>query len=326
MPGSWWYTVIDVALIYFFSYFWTSLMFNPAEMSKNMKESGSFIPGIRPGRNTAEFLDRVMVHMTLAGATFLAVIAIVPDWLARQATRTGISHFLGGTSILIVVCVALDLVDKLNGHLMMRNYEGFLRGGGAADGRRGYADRPPRAPGMREGHAGRAPRGAGGDPPPLDRRPPAGGRGRGDRAREQAKPLMDAGRLVPDAVVIGLVRSGSRARRREGVPPRRLPPHDRPGRRARRGGGGEGHRARRLLRPRRRDDRESSLGRGRSDDTEPVVRKRLEVYRAQTEPLVARYRKAGLLREVDASGTIDQVEAGVKKALEAPRAVSGARP
>ena len=138
MPGSWWYTVLDVALIYFFSYFWTSLMFNPAEMSKNMKEQGSFIPGIRPGRNTAEFLERVMVHMTLAGATFLAVIAIVPNWLARQANaNVGISQFLGGTSILIVVSVALDLVDKLNSHLMMRNYEGFLRSGGAAGGRRG---------------------------------------------------------------------------------------------------------------------------------------------------------------------------------------------
>jgi preprotein translocase subunit SecY len=131
--GSWWYTVLDVALIYFFSYFWTSLMFNPSEMSKNMKEHGSFIPGIRPGRRTAEFLESVMRHMTLAGATFLAVIALVPQWLAQGATpNTQIAAFLGGTSILIVVSVALDLVDKLNSHLLMRNYEGFMRGGGAS--------------------------------------------------------------------------------------------------------------------------------------------------------------------------------------------------
>ena len=130
-PGAWWYTVLDVTLIYFFSYFWTSLMFNPAEMSKNMKEYGSFIPGIRPGRRTAEFLERVMVHVTLAGATFLAVVAIVPAWLAREASASPqIAQFLGGTSILIVVSVALDLVDKLNSHLLMRNYEGFMRGGG----------------------------------------------------------------------------------------------------------------------------------------------------------------------------------------------------
>jgi preprotein translocase subunit SecY len=128
---SWWYTVIDVALIYFFSYFWTSLMFNPTEMSKNMKDYGSFIPGIRPGRRTAEFLDSVMRHITLAGATFLAVIALVPQWLASGATTNPqIAAFLGGTSILIVVSVALDLVDKLNSHLLMRNYEGFMRGGG----------------------------------------------------------------------------------------------------------------------------------------------------------------------------------------------------
>ncbi|MCC7140115.1 MAG: preprotein translocase subunit SecY [Planctomycetes bacterium] len=128
--GSWWYTVLDIALIFFFSYFWTSLMFNPAEMSKNMKEGGSFIPGIRPGRHTADFLQRVMVHMTLAGATFLAVIALVPGWLARNADAPPqIAQFLGGTSILIVVSVALDLVDKLNSHLLMRRYEGFMGGG-----------------------------------------------------------------------------------------------------------------------------------------------------------------------------------------------------
>jgi preprotein translocase subunit SecY len=134
-PGSWWYTVADVALIYFFSYFWTSLMFNPAEMSKNMKESGSFIPGIRPGRHTADFLQRVMVHMTLAGATFLAIIALVPGWLARRADASvQIAQFLGGTSILIVVSVALDLVDKLNSHLLMRQYEGFMGGGRVSKG------------------------------------------------------------------------------------------------------------------------------------------------------------------------------------------------
>jgi preprotein translocase subunit SecY len=135
--GSWWYTVLDVALIFFFAYFWTSLMFNPAEMSKNMKEMGSFVPGIRPGRPTAEFLERVMIHMTLAGATFLSVIAIVPGWLARQANADyNISGFLGGTSILIVVSVALELVDKLNSHLSLHGYETFLKGGSSSGPRK----------------------------------------------------------------------------------------------------------------------------------------------------------------------------------------------
>jgi preprotein translocase subunit SecY len=135
-PASWTYTVLDVLLIYFFSFFWTSLMFNPVELSKNMKESGSFIPGIRPGKPTAEFLQRVMSRVTLAGATFLAVVAIIPQWiassLAPQSPR--IAYFLGGTSILIVVSVALDLVDKLNSALLMRSYEGFLRGSGGSGG------------------------------------------------------------------------------------------------------------------------------------------------------------------------------------------------
>jgi preprotein translocase subunit SecY len=133
-PASWTYTVLDVLLIYFFSYFWTSLMFNPVELSKNMKENGSFIPGIRPGKPTAEFLQRVMTRITLAGATFLAVIAVIPQWISsNMAPATPqIAYFLGGTSILIVVSVALDLVDKLNSALLMRSYEGFLRGGGGS--------------------------------------------------------------------------------------------------------------------------------------------------------------------------------------------------
>ncbi len=137
--GSWTYTVTSVLLIFFFSYFWTSLMFNPVEMSKNMKEGGSFVPGIRPGKRTAEFLQKVMTRITLAGATFLAVIAIVPQWLAQavsEKTPATIAYFLGGTSILIVVSVALDLVEKLNSALMMRSYEGFLRGGAGPGGRR----------------------------------------------------------------------------------------------------------------------------------------------------------------------------------------------
>lgn len=139
--NSFFYTFLSVLLIYFFSYFWTSLMFNPVEMSKNMKENGSFVPGIRPGKRTAEFLQKVMTRVTLAGSTFLAVIAVIPQWLATvlsAKTPPEIAYFLGGTSILIVVSVALDMVDKLNSALMMRSYEGFLRGGsGRGRGGRG---------------------------------------------------------------------------------------------------------------------------------------------------------------------------------------------
>jgi preprotein translocase subunit SecY len=121
-------------LIFFFAFFWTSLMFQPNEMANNLKEYGSFIPGIRPGKRTAEYLESVMIRITLAGAAFLAFIAILPTVVTRQlhGLDPEFAYFLGGTSILIVVGVALDLVEKLNGLLVMRNYDGFLKSGETA--------------------------------------------------------------------------------------------------------------------------------------------------------------------------------------------------
>lgn len=135
--GGWVYSVCYIGLIFFFSFFWTALMFNPAEMSKNMKEYGAFVPGIRPGRRTADFLEKVMIRVTVAGAAFLAAIALFPQMLSSSmGLGFGMTSFLGGTSILIVVSVALDLVDKLNSHLLMRNYDGFMKGGGGSMRRR----------------------------------------------------------------------------------------------------------------------------------------------------------------------------------------------
>ena len=127
-------------LIYFFAFFWTSLMFQPNEMADNLKEHGSFIPGIRPGKKTAEFLEQTMVRITLAGATFLTVVAVFPTFIAGGfvGMNQTFIYFMSGTSILIVVGVALDLVEKLNGMLIMRNYEGFMKetGGQSGWGRR----------------------------------------------------------------------------------------------------------------------------------------------------------------------------------------------
>ena len=129
-----WYVLIYGVLIFFFSFFWTSLMFQPNEMADNLKEHGSFIPGIRPGKPTAEFLEQTMVRLTLAGAAFLTLIAVVPSFARGgiQGLDTTLIYFMSGTSILIVVGVALDLVEKLNAMLIMRNYDGIIDESGHA--------------------------------------------------------------------------------------------------------------------------------------------------------------------------------------------------
>jgi len=125
------YISFYAGLIFFFSFFWVRLMFQPEEIANNLKESGSFIPGIRPGKATAEYLSFVLDRVTLAGAAFLAIIAVIPTIVTSSLhVPFMISYFLGGTSILIVVGVALDIVDKLNSHLLMRNYDGFMKSGG----------------------------------------------------------------------------------------------------------------------------------------------------------------------------------------------------
>jgi len=131
-----WFVLAYTVLIFFFSFFWTSMMFQPNDIANNLKEGGSFIPGIRPGKPTAQFLEETMLRITLAGASFLSLIAVLPSFFG--AGRSGgldqvLIYFMSGTSILIVVGVALDMVEKINAMLVMRNYEGFLEEGGSGD-------------------------------------------------------------------------------------------------------------------------------------------------------------------------------------------------
>jgi preprotein translocase subunit SecY len=120
------YNVCYIALIVFFCYFWTALIFNPKDMANNLKDYGTFIPGYRPGKRTAEYLERVMLRITYIGAAFLAVIAIVPSVIQEtMGVDYRIASFYGGTGLLIVISVALDLVQKINSHLVMRNYPGL---------------------------------------------------------------------------------------------------------------------------------------------------------------------------------------------------------
>lgn len=120
------YNLFYIALIYFFCYFWTAITFNPKEMADNLKDYGSFIPGYRPGKRTADYLERVLIRITYIGAAFLAVVAIIPSVInSSLEVNYLVAQFYGGTGLLIVVSVALDLVQKINSHLVMRNYPGL---------------------------------------------------------------------------------------------------------------------------------------------------------------------------------------------------------
>ncbi|MBI1734356.1 MAG: preprotein translocase subunit SecY [Candidatus Rokubacteria bacterium] len=123
-PGRFTYTLLYMGLIVFFTYFYTAIVFNPIDLADNMKKYGGFIPGVRPGKKTSVFIDRVLTRITLPGAVFLALISVLPDLLIRWFN---VPFFFGGTSLLIVVGVALDTVRQMESHLLMRNYEGFLR-------------------------------------------------------------------------------------------------------------------------------------------------------------------------------------------------------
>ncbi len=126
MPSSFTYNVMFVVMIFAFAYFWTTVQFQPKDMAKRLRDSGSFIPGLRPGHRTAEYLETVMIRITYFGAAFLAFIAVVPSLIVQlMGVEWRIATFLGGTGLLIVVSVSLDLVQRIEANLIMRHYEGF---------------------------------------------------------------------------------------------------------------------------------------------------------------------------------------------------------
>ena len=121
------WTVFYIVLIYFFCYFWTAITFNPKDMAENLKDYGSFIPGYRPGRRTADYLEKVMLRITYVGAAFLSLVAVIPSLVSGAlSVDYTIASFLGGTGLLIVISVCLDLVQKIDSHLIMRNYGGLV--------------------------------------------------------------------------------------------------------------------------------------------------------------------------------------------------------
>lgn len=127
--SSWTYSFIYGLMIVFFTYFYTAIAFNPKDVADNMKKQGGFIPGIRPGTHTSEFVDNILTKITLPGSIFLAIVAILPTLMIKMGVTPGFASFFGGTSLLIIVGVALDTLQQVESHLLMRHYDGFMKSG-----------------------------------------------------------------------------------------------------------------------------------------------------------------------------------------------------
>ncbi|MBK6912840.1 MAG: preprotein translocase subunit SecY [Ignavibacteriales bacterium] len=123
------YSFIYALMIIFFTYFYTAIAFNPKDVADNMKKQGGFIPGIRPGKQTSDFIDNILTKITLPGSVFLAIIAILPAFVSAWGVSGQFAQFFGGTSLLIVVGVALDTLQQIESHLLMRHYDGFMKSG-----------------------------------------------------------------------------------------------------------------------------------------------------------------------------------------------------
>jgi preprotein translocase subunit SecY len=132
-PGSVLYTLLYVGLIVFFCFFYTAVVLNPVDMAENMKKYGGFIPGIRPGQRTSDYVYNVLTRVTFVGAVYLAVVCVIPEFLIY---KLNVPFYFGGTSLLIVIGVGLDTAQQIESHMLMRNYEGFLETG-ALKGRSG---------------------------------------------------------------------------------------------------------------------------------------------------------------------------------------------
>jgi preprotein translocase subunit SecY len=128
-PESWLYVALYSLMIIFFTYFYTAISFNPQDVSDTMKKQGGFIPGIRPGGHTRDYIENILTKITLPGSIFLAIIAVLPSFMIQMQVSPEFAHFFGGTSLLIIVGVALDTLQQIESHLLMRHYDGFMKSG-----------------------------------------------------------------------------------------------------------------------------------------------------------------------------------------------------
>lgn len=125
-PGTIYYYILFVGFIVFFCFFYTAVTFNPVDVSENLKKNGGFVPGIRPGKKTADFIDKILTRLTVVGAIYVSVVCVMPTMLINQLN---VPFYFGGTALLIVVGVAIDTISQIESHLVMRNYEGFMKAG-----------------------------------------------------------------------------------------------------------------------------------------------------------------------------------------------------
>jgi preprotein translocase subunit SecY len=128
-PYSFWYNFVFATLIILFTYFYTAIAVNPNQMAEDMKRNNGFIPGVKPGRQTADFIDDVMSRIILPGSFFLAAVAIMPTFAILANVNNNFAHFYGGTSLLILVGVVLDTLQQIESHLLMRHYDGLMKSG-----------------------------------------------------------------------------------------------------------------------------------------------------------------------------------------------------
>lgn len=136
-PTSWLYNISTFILIVVFTYFYTAMVVNPVQIADQLKKDGGFIPGIKPGNKTTDYIDNVVSRITLPGSIFLGIVAILPAFAMLGGVNTGFAYFFGGTSLLIMVGVILDTIQQIESHLMMRHYDGLMKGGSRIRGRQG---------------------------------------------------------------------------------------------------------------------------------------------------------------------------------------------
>ena len=256
------YYLLQVAGIIFFAYFYTSIVFNPVDTADNMRKYGGFIPGIRPGKRTSDYIDRVLTRITFVGALYLAAVCIIPEFLISGihvaqlpfgigaaldrilplwfTEGMGLNFYFGGTSLLIVVGVAMDTMQQIESQLVMRHYDGFMKKG-RIRGRRGMKDDTledhlHRTAGQRQGNSGEAAREPLRDPAHLDGRHAPRGGGRRHRARAAGGADHGVGRRsCPDDLMIGIINDRlAKPDAQNGLHPGRLPAHARAGGEARR--------------------------------------------------------------------------------------------